>query len=106
MFADLRVPRPCRRPRSTLEEIEKLSQALLAKGTAIRFMDKGEDSKEVAKLIGRLWEAITLYQVSGYSIIVSSTVDTKRVGLATTSDLQSNHRSHRRCHSACLSMSD
>ena len=46
-----------------LEEIEKRSQELLAKGIAARFIDKGEDSKEVAGLIERLREAITNYQV-------------------------------------------
>lgn len=46
-----------------LEEIEKQSRALLEKGTATRFVDKGEDSKGVARLIERLREAITHYQV-------------------------------------------
>jgi len=58
-----------------LEEIEKQSQALLVKGVAARFIDKGEDSKEVGKLIEQLREAITYYQVSGYHIIASTTVD-------------------------------
>ena len=50
--------------RSTLEEIEKQSQVLLKKGVAVRFMDKENDSKEVARLIEHLREAIALYQVS------------------------------------------
>ena len=54
--------------RSTLEEIEKRSQVLLEKGVPARFMDK-EDSKEVAKLVERLREAIALYQVSESWII-------------------------------------
>ena len=49
--------------RSTLEEIEKRSQALLEKGVLARFMDKENDSKEVARLVERLREAIALYQV-------------------------------------------
>ena len=49
---------------STLAEIERRSQELLAKGTAARFVDKAGDSGEVAKLIERLREAIVHYQVS------------------------------------------
>ena len=49
---------------STLAEIERRSQELLAKGTAARFVDKAGDSGEVAKLIERLREAIIHYQVS------------------------------------------
>ncbi|KAF9642780.1 hypothetical protein BDM02DRAFT_3124171 [Thelephora ganbajun] len=48
--------------RRALEEIEKRSQKLLAKGTGVRFIDK--DSGEVARLVERLREAITHYQVS------------------------------------------
>ena len=55
--------------RSTLEEIEKRSQVLLAKGVAARFMDKEDDSKEVARLVERLREAIALYQVSEIWIV-------------------------------------
>ena len=50
--------------RSALGEIEKQSQVLLEKGVAARFVDKGEDSKEVASLIERLREAIVLHQAS------------------------------------------
>jgi hypothetical protein len=50
--------------RSALGEIEKKSQDLLVKGTATRFVDKGADSGEVARLVERLREAITHYQVS------------------------------------------
>ena len=57
---------------STLEEIEKRSQKLLEKGTAARFLDKGEDSKGVAKLVERLREAITHYQVSEDCFFASS----------------------------------
>jgi len=49
---------------SALEEIEKRSRVLLEKGTGARFVDKGEDSKEVAGLVERLREAVTYYQVS------------------------------------------
>lgn len=57
---------------SALEEIEKRSRALLEKSTAARFMDKGEDSAEVARLIERLQEAITHYQVSDNCLVPSS----------------------------------
>ena len=50
--------------RSALGEIEKRSQALLGKGKAAQFIDKGGDSGEVVKLVERLRDAITRYQVS------------------------------------------
>ena len=49
---------------SALEDIEKRSRVLLEKGAAARFLDKEEDSVEVARLVERLREAITHYQVS------------------------------------------
>ena len=58
--------------RSTLEEIEKRAQELLAKGTAARFVDKGSDSGEVVRLVERLREAITHYQVSKNCLIATS----------------------------------
>jgi len=60
-----------------LGEIERRSQALLAKGGAARFVDKGDDSKEVVRLIERVQEAIGQYQVSEYSVVISGTVDTE-----------------------------
>jgi len=59
-------------PLSALAEIEKRSRALLEKGAAARFVDKGEDSAEVTRLIERLREAITHYQVSEHCIFPSS----------------------------------
>jgi len=50
---------------SALEEIEKRSQELLEKGTGARFVDKRRDTGEVARLVERLREVITHYQVSG-----------------------------------------
>ena len=50
--------------RRALEDIEKRSRELLAKGTAARFGDKGGDSGEVTRLVERLRETITHYQVS------------------------------------------
>ncbi|KAF9649440.1 hypothetical protein BDM02DRAFT_1856637 [Thelephora ganbajun] len=47
---------------SALEEIEERSRELLAGGKAARFVD--EDSGKVAKLVERLWETITQYQIS------------------------------------------
>ncbi|KAF9649800.1 hypothetical protein BDM02DRAFT_3166192, partial [Thelephora ganbajun] len=49
---------------SALEEIEKRSQELLAKGTVTRFADKEGNSREVGKLVERLQEAISRYQIS------------------------------------------
>ena len=63
-LADCLSHRPCRRSLSVLEKIEKRSQELLSKGSAVRFIDKGEDSKEVARLVEQLREAIVCYQVS------------------------------------------
>jgi hypothetical protein len=59
--------------RSALGEIERRSRGLLAKGTATRFVDKGADSGEVARLVERLREAITHYQVSENCFVASST---------------------------------
>ena len=42
---------------------------LLKKGVAARLIDKQEDSKEVARLVERLREAIVLHQVSGIWIV-------------------------------------
>ena len=75
---------------STLEEIEKRSQVLLEKGAAVRFMDKGDDSKEVAKLVERLRETITLYQVSE-SRIVSPGATHARIVVTTTGNLRSDY---------------
>ncbi|KAF9649401.1 hypothetical protein BDM02DRAFT_3186299 [Thelephora ganbajun] len=49
---------------SALEEIEKRSRELLAKGTVTQFVNKKGDSKEVARLAERLQEAINHYQIS------------------------------------------
>jgi hypothetical protein len=55
--------------RSALGKIEKRSQELLAKGTAARFIDKGADSGEVARLLEQLREAVIHYQVSENGIV-------------------------------------
>ena len=57
---------------SALEEIEKRSREMLAKGPAVRFMDRAADSGEVARLVKRLREAITHYQVSEDRSVASS----------------------------------
>ncbi|KAF9645553.1 hypothetical protein BDM02DRAFT_3120016 [Thelephora ganbajun] len=54
----------CRELTRALEEIEKQSRELLAKGTMTQFADKKGDSGEVARLVERLREAITHYQIS------------------------------------------
>ena len=78
-----RLATPVNGLRSTLEEIEKRSQALLEKAKAPRFVDKavlfidkGRDSGEVVKLVERLRDAITRYQVSEGRFIVSNTTYT------------------------------
>ena len=75
---------------SVLEEIERQSQELLAKSTAVRFVDKAGDSGEVVKLVERLGEAIAHYQVSK-SWFVASNKTHRWADIATTSDLRSNH---------------
>ena len=64
MPADRSPPTSANSLRSVLKDIEKRSQALLKKGKAARFVDKGRDSGEVVKLVERLRDAITRYQVS------------------------------------------
>ena len=61
-----------------------------------RFMDKGEDSKTVARLIERLREAIVCYQVGNHCAPALSIIDTMRVDIATTGNPPSNHSSHSR----------
>ena len=78
---------------SALEEIEKRSHALLKKGGTARLVDKGEDSVEVTRLIERLREAITHYQV-GENYVVASNTAHIRAGITATSHLQSNHQPH------------
>ena len=72
--------------RSALEDIEKRSQALLGKGAAVRFVDKGRDSGEVAKLVERLREAIARYQVNVNCFVASSAAH-RRADITTASDL-------------------
>jgi hypothetical protein len=55
--------------RSAFEKIEKRSQELLAKGVVDLFNDEGADSREGARLIKQLGEAITHYQVSENQIV-------------------------------------
>ena len=61
--------------RSALEEIEKRSQALLAKGAQSRSIDEGEDSEQVTRLVERLREAISHYQVRGHWTNMLGAVD-------------------------------
>ena len=69
-----RLATPVNGLRSALDEIEKRSQVLLEKGKAARFVDKGRDSGEVVKLVERLREAITRYQVSeGWFFVLNMT---------------------------------
>ena len=74
---------------------------LLEKGVAARLIDKEGDSKEVARLVERLREAIALYQVSergrftgcdSHEIIV----------IATASDLRPYYRPYCKDLSVCV----
>jgi len=47
----------------SLEDITQRSQALLAKGKCIRFLDKAQDVQEVGRLIEQLQRTILIYQV-------------------------------------------
>ena len=76
-----------------MEEIERQSQELLAKSTAVRFVDKAGDSGEVVKLVERLGEAITHYQVSENLFVAPNATDRWK-DIATASDLLSNHQPH------------
>ena len=51
---------------STFKQIEEESKQLLAKNPVARFVDKGGDSGNVAKLIERLRKALLRYQVRKY----------------------------------------
>jgi hypothetical protein len=87
---------------SALEEIEKESQILLEKGVAAQFIDKGADSGKVVRLIDRLREAISNYKVNANCFVAPGTTH-RRAGIATTRNLQPNHRSHRKGSLAHLS---
>jgi len=60
----IRLAAPINPLHSVLKEIEERSEVLLAKGESARFVDKRRDSGEVVKLVERLRDAITRYQVS------------------------------------------
>ena len=72
--------------RSTFKQVEELSEKLSAKSAFIRFVDRGEDSKVVARLIERLREAIVCYQVRYYYHPQSSVID-RGTDISTASDL-------------------
>ena len=78
---------------SELEEIERGSRELLAKTTATWLMEKAGDSREVAKLVERLRDAITHYQVSESRFVASNTTH-RWTDITTASDLRSNHQPH------------
>ena len=87
--------------RSSLEEIEKQSEALLNKKMAARFLDKTKDSQEVVNLVEQLRTAIVCYQVSGNHLALAR-VNTRGTALATTVDIQPDREtdgkfSHRSC---------
>ena len=53
---------------SSLEEVEKRSQALLGKKNATGFLNKLKDAQEVVNLVEELRSAIVYYQVSANHI--------------------------------------
>ena len=65
--------------RSTFKQVEELSEKLSAKSAFICFVDRGEDSKVVARLIERLREAIVCYQVRYYYHPQSSFFDRDQI---------------------------
>jgi len=75
---------------------------MLEKHPAARFVDKGEDSKEVARLIDGLQEAITQYQVSGNWVIASGTATHQRTDIATASNLSPSYWPRCKGSSMCL----
>ena len=75
---------------STFEKIEDLSKKMLAKSAVARFVDKGEDSKAVARLIERLREAIVCYQVCDCCATGSNTAN-RRADIPTAGNLPQNH---------------
>jgi hypothetical protein len=86
---------------STFKQIDKSSQELLAKGSIVRFLDKGEDSKVVARLIEQLREAIVRYQVDHHYPWASNIVD-RRAGITTASDVSSNYSPRSKATPCCL----
>jgi len=61
---------------SALEEIEERSRVLRGKGKVARFVGKGRDSGEVAKLVERLRDAIVRYQVGEARFVPPNTTYT------------------------------
>ena len=88
--------------RSTFKQVEELSEKLSAKSSFIRFVDRGEDAKVVARLIERLREAIVCYQVRRRYHPQSSVAD-RGPDISTASDLPSNHSSHSKSTLYCPS---
>ena len=86
---------------SVLEDIEERSRVLLKSGVAARFLDKREDSVEVARLIERVREAVAHYQVSKDCFVVTNLAYTG-VDIATASDLRSCCESHCKDFPVCL----
>ncbi|KAF9644544.1 hypothetical protein BDM02DRAFT_933960 [Thelephora ganbajun] len=60
---------------SALEEIEERSRELLAEGTGAQFANKEGDSGEVARLVERLREATSQYQISQQQAIYDQIVN-------------------------------
>jgi len=73
---------------SSLERIEKRSQALLEKKRIPSFFDKKKDSQQVVDLVDELQTAIVYYQVSGHYVVKISGVNKSGTDIATTIDIQ------------------
>jgi hypothetical protein len=92
---------PCQRPSQRIGRDREAIAGIAGKGTAARFVDKGEDSGEVARLVERLREAITHYQVSENFDRVEY-YSHRRTDIATASDLRPNHQPHCEDFPVCL----
>jgi hypothetical protein len=82
------LPRPNLRDR-LLDDIGKQAVAMLEKGKVARFLDKRNDSGEVASLVEKLKQAILDYQVCVSDSWIRRSL-TRGAGVTTTVDIQSN----------------
>ena len=74
---------------------------LLEKGVAARLIDKADDSKEVARLVERLREAIAIYQVSEWGRFAGC-YSHGRIVITTASDLRPDYRPYCKDLSVCV----
>jgi len=75
---------------SSLERIEKRSQAISEKTKTAGFLDKTKDCREVVDLVEELRNAIVYYQVSRYYTDQTGGINKSGVDLTATVDIQSD----------------